>query len=84
MPIASDDAPLTERLWDYVCPFQKYILVVAVVEVLLLLLLAFSLAVGVQPGTSSYYIVIVDIAVIVPTLLAAAYAYRRCQRRQRV
>lgn len=84
MSIASEDDPITERLWDYVCPFQKYLLVVAVLEIVLLLLLGFSVAVGVEPGTASYYILIVDLVIVVPTLLAVTYAYRHCKQRQRV
>ncbi|MFB6140550.1 MAG: hypothetical protein ABEJ26_08965 [Halosimplex sp.] len=79
-----DDRPVSEGLWDYVCPFRKYLLVAAVVEVTLLSLLGFALVVGVDSDSPSHAILLVDFAVVVPTLLAVTYAYRRCNRRDRI
>lgn len=84
MPTVTGDEPFIKRLWEYVCPFQKYLLVVGIVEIILLLLLVFSLVVGVEPGSPSYYILQIDFVIVSATLLFIGYAYRRCKRRERV
>ena len=47
MSTDSEGDPLAERVWTYVCPFRRYLLVVAILEIVFLVLLVFSLAVGV-------------------------------------
>lgn len=84
MSTDSGDGSFADRVWNYVCPFQQYLLVVMILEVVLLVLLVFSLAVGVEAGTPTYYVLQFDLLIIVPTLVAIAYAYRRCKSRERV
>mgnify|MGYP000141508116 CR=1 FL=1 len=84
MSTDSEGDPLAERVWTYVCPFRRYLLVVAILEIVFLVLLVFSLAVGVEPGTSTYYILQIDLLIVVPTLAAFTYAYYRCRNREQI
>ncbi|MFB6202103.1 MAG: hypothetical protein ABEI98_08845 [Halorhabdus sp.] len=84
MSTDSDTKPFAERVWDTICPFYQYLLVIVILEIVFLSLLTFSLVVGVDSNSATGTILIVDFIIVMPPLIAASYAYRRCKQRERV
>lgn len=74
-----ENSRFRRRLLEFLCGNMGAILLLIVLCIILLLLSLFALL-FVQPGTSSFVVLIVDIALLVPFLVVLGFAYRSCRR----
>ncbi|MFB6134779.1 MAG: hypothetical protein ABEJ55_07310 [Halanaeroarchaeum sp.] len=80
--MSRDATDVRERFWSRVCAFRRLLQVVAAIEILLLVLLAYAWVVGVERGSATHHVLLIDLAVIVPTLAAVIAVYWRCRHRE--
>ncbi|MFC6734079.1 MULTISPECIES: hypothetical protein [unclassified Haladaptatus] len=72
---------MREEFWDFVCGNPALWQVAFTISVVLLVLLAVSLAL-VEPDSASYYVSMLNVALVVPLVAVSGYMLRRCRSRE--
>lgn len=71
------------RFWDIVCDHDGLLKAALSVNVVLLVMLLLA-APGVERGTASHVVMVVNFAILIPLTFVTGYLALRCERRERV
>lgn len=76
-----DVAAFKRRFWDRICDYQDYLKLALGMSGFLLGLLALALP-GIERGSASYVILVVDLVLLAPLAVVTGYLLYRCRHRQ--
>ena len=74
--------PFGERFWTLACAYDRAFLLMFSAQIVFLLLLGFAASVGVDRGSRSYYILLVDFGLVLVSAVASGAVVWRCRAQQ--
>lgn len=72
----------SDRFWSLICSFTPFWGMLFILNIIILVLLAFSLWL-VEPGTGSYTVALMDTAIVAISMTGLGVLIRKCNSRQR-